>query len=49
MSACTKEGGCVLGLDVVVKHGTESCGDRIKDVEPVRKTRVEAVDGADKS
>lgn len=49
MCACDKEGGCVIGLEVVIKHGTESGGDRSKDVEPVCETRTEAVDGADES
>ena len=50
MCACKKKGGCVLGLEVVVKHGVESCGDRSKvDVEPVCETRIEPVDEGNES
>jgi len=35
MSACTKEGGCYVTDAVQITHGTESCGDRNKDVEPI--------------
>ena len=45
---CNNEKGCVIGLEIAVTHGTESCGDR-KDVEPVRETGNTEVTESDES
>ena len=47
--SCNNENGCVVGLEVVVSHGVESCQRSVVDVKPVRKAGVKKPSESDKA